>query len=114
MAISNITEKRNFGEKGLKGVIVQYVIEAYIKDKLYPNTCTHNYNQIEEIFRDKRFCTQLEKKPFITRGIISNLKKRNFIPTNLPNNSYTKEIVKQTLRQLNIKPIQQVLGKLIS
>ena len=102
------------GEKGLKGVMTQYTIQAYVKGKLPAVPCTHNGAQIERIFLDKRFYTHLSKKAFIDRKIVYALKKKVFVPTRFPNNSFNRAWIRKTLKQLKIEPSQDIFDVLLS
>lgn len=108
-------EHTRFGEKGNKGVIVQYVIEAYVKNKLPYISCEYNYNQLENLFKDHRFYTQITKKPYITRQIISEIvKKKTFVPKKLPDNSHTRAWVRKTLKHLGVFPTDNMINTLIA
>jgi hypothetical protein len=107
-------ETIRFGEKGDKGVIVNYVVHAYIKDKLTPFRCEYNDNQIAKKFLDEKFATKNKKLPFINREMIRTLRKKTFVPTKLVDNNYTRLWVKKTLRQLDINPHDSILAKLIA
>lgn len=107
-------ETPKFGQKGTKGIIVQYVVQAYIKNKLYPYTADYNTNQIEKRFLDPVFSTKNKVKSFINREMIRTLKNKVFIPANLPDNNYTRLWVKKTLKKLDILPNDKLLAILIA
>jgi hypothetical protein len=108
-------EHTRFGEKGNKGVIVQYVIEAYVKNKLPYVSCEYNYNQLENLFKDQRFYTQVTKKPYITRQIISEIvKKKTFVPKKLPDNAHTRAWVRKTLKHIGVFPTDNMINTLIA
>ena len=109
-----VSSKDRYGEKGTKGVIVNYVVHAYIKNKLIPYTCEYNNAQIANKFIDPKFSTKNKKTLFINREMIRNLQYKVFVPTKLVDNNFTRYWVKQTLRRLDVYPHDKIIEKLIS
>lgn len=103
-----------YGAKGAKGVIVAYVVEAYIKNKLPLQPCDDTYAEIERKFIHPKFATKDKKKPFINRERIRNLVHKRFVPSKLADNNYTRYWVRQTLLQLDIISNDAILRALIA